>query len=88
MVRRRGSLVSLRPAGADLACLHAGLRKFPSAMGRQTVDVDGHQLGRTALVAEYILRRTGKNRSRGQVGSRVQFLRHRYSDDKTCESSC
>ncbi|ORY54473.1 TEA/ATTS domain family-domain-containing protein [Leucosporidium creatinivorum] len=57
------------------------LKAIPN-IGRRTVVIDGHSLGRNGLVAEYILRRTGKSRSRSQIGSHIQILKKHNPDDQ------
>lgn len=42
---------------------------------------DGPSLGRCQLIQQYLLQRTGKNRTRKQISSRIQRLRRMYQDD-------
>ena len=56
-------------------------------MGRQRIRPvhDGGashtSLGRCQLIQQYLMQKTGKNRTRKQISSRIQRLRHMHQDD-------
>ena len=56
-------------------------------MGRQRVrpmhdGCESHtSLGRCQLIQQYLKQRTGKNRTRKQISSRIQRLRRMHQDD-------
>ena len=58
-------------------------------MGRQRIrpmydGSEGHtgtSLGRCQLIQQYLIQRTGKNRTRKQISSRIQRLRRMHHDD-------
>jgi TEA/ATTS domain len=71
----------LNPAG-----LRVALNVYPP-MGRQRIRPvhDGGEshtsLGRCQLIQQYLMEKTGKNRTRKQISSRIQRLRRSHQDD-------
>jgi hypothetical protein len=81
-------VVSRRPAAHPSLC--PALALYPPIISRRGVTVYsdsgspielGHNIGRCQLIQEYIQKKTGKNRTRKQVASRLQRLRQTYKDD-------
>lgn len=83
--RSNNGALGLGSATADLARHITALKAIPN-IGRRTAVIDGHSLGRNGLVAEYLLRRTGKSRSRSQIQSHIQILKKHNPDDHERES--
>ena len=70
------------PEDVENAFMEA-IRKIP-ILGRRKIVVDKKPCGRNELIADFILRRTGKLRSRKQVSSHIQVLKHLRRDDAEC----
>ncbi|KAI0303472.1 TEA/ATTS domain family-domain-containing protein [Multifurca ochricompacta] len=70
------------------AALIEALNIYPP-MGRQRIRPvhnggEGHtSLGRCQLIQQYLMQKTGKNRTRKQISSRIQRLRRTHQDDPT-----
>ena len=62
------------------------IRKIP-ILGRRKIVVDKKPCGRNELIADFIYRRTGKIRTRKQVSSHIQVLKHLRRDDAECTAS-
>ena len=75
------------PPEVDRAFMEA-LEKIP-LLGRRKLMVHNHSkpCGRNELIADYIFRRTGKKRTRKQVSSHIQVLKHIRREDAECRSS-
>ena len=73
------------PPEVDRAFMEA-LEKIP-LLGRRKLMVHNHSkpCGRNELIADYIFRRTGKKRTRKQVSSHIQVLKHIRRDDAECK---
>ncbi|KAK4053992.1 hypothetical protein OIO90_003637 [Microbotryomycetes sp. JL221] len=68
----------------DQALLNA-IQLIPN-IGRKTVQFNDQELGRNALLSEYILRHTGWFRSKRQIGSHLQLLKkHNANNSKVME---
>ena len=69
-----------------IADLFLALNIYPP-MGRQRIRPvhDGGEshtsLGRCQLIQQYLIQKTGKNRTRKQISSRIQRLRRTHQDD-------
>jgi capsid protein len=62
------------------------IRKIP-ILGRRKIVVDKKPCGRNELIADFKYRRTGKLRTRKQVSSHIQVLKHLRRDDAECTLS-
>lgn len=76
--------------------LFPALNIYPP-MGRQRIRPmhdggEGHtSLGRCQLIQQYLMQKTGKNRTRKQISSRIQRLRRIHQDDPAstlCNELC
>jgi len=74
------------PEDVENAFMEA-IRKIP-ILGRRKIVVDKKPCGRNELIADFIFRRTGKQRSRKQVSSHIQVLKHLRRDDAECTFTC
>ncbi|ORY95687.1 TEA/ATTS domain family-domain-containing protein [Syncephalastrum racemosum] len=70
---------SVWPPDVENAFLEA-LETIPK-LGRRKVLVKGKPCGRNELIADYILRKTNKRRSRKQVSSHIQVLKNTRKND-------
>jgi transcriptional enhancer factor len=71
----------------ELMWLIAALKIIPK-LGRKKVMVNSKPCGRNELIADFILRKTGKVRSRKQVSSHIQVLKNMRKNDVECELLC
>ncbi|GAA5929344.1 hypothetical protein JCM3775_002315 [Rhodotorula graminis] len=62
------------------SAFHCALRLLPR-LGRKKLIIEGKAKGRNELIGDYILRTTGKERSRKQISSHLQCLKHQLSLD-------
>ncbi|KAK9458773.1 TEA/ATTS domain family-domain-containing protein [Lipomyces oligophaga] len=56
------------------------IRKIPK-VGRRKITVNGRSCGRNELISDFIYRKTGRLRTRKQVSSHIQVLKHLLKDD-------
>uniref|UniRef100_A0A060TA66 ARAD1D16764p n=1 Tax=Blastobotrys adeninivorans TaxID=409370 RepID=A0A060TA66_BLAAD len=56
------------------------LRKIPR-VGRRKITIQGRPCGRNEIISDYIFKKTGKVRTRKQVSSHIQVLKHLLKDD-------
>ncbi|KAK9481056.1 TEA/ATTS domain family-domain-containing protein [Lipomyces japonicus] len=56
------------------------IHKIPK-VGRRKITVNGRPCGRNELISDFIFRKTGKVRTRKQVSSHTQVLKHLLKDD-------
>ncbi|KAK9468009.1 TEA/ATTS domain family-domain-containing protein [Lipomyces arxii] len=56
------------------------IRMIPK-VGRRKITVHGRACGRNELISDFIFRKTGKQRTRKQVSSHIQVLKHLLKDD-------
>ncbi|GAA5963526.1 hypothetical protein JCM21900_004540 [Sporobolomyces salmonicolor] len=68
------------PADVEEA-FHTALRLLPR-LGRKKLIILGKPCGRNELIADFILRHTGKRRTRKQVSSHIQVLKNLRKDDE------
>ncbi|RPA80636.1 TEA-domain-containing protein [Ascobolus immersus RN42] len=59
---------------------HEAIRTIP-IIGKTKLQLNGKQCGRNELISDYIYRTTGRLRTRKQISSHIQVLKHLLSND-------